>query len=76
MSNSLDPCQTQHFVGPDLVQTVCKGYPQMTLVGTGVFKERKNAHTLLLIYGPRREKTCPRRFRQSEFQTSLLSYRD
>ena len=26
--------------------------------------------------GPRREKTCLRGFRQSEFQTSLLSYRD
>ena len=27
-------------------------------------------------YGPRREKTCLRGFRQSEFQSSLLSYRD
>ena len=27
-------------------------------------------------YGPRREKTCLRGFRQSEIQTSLLSYRD
>ena len=26
--------------------------------------------------GPRREKTCLRGFRQSEIQTSLLSYRD
>ena len=26
--------------------------------------------------GPRREKTCLRGSRQSEFQTSLLSYRD
>ena len=26
--------------------------------------------------GPRREKTCLRGFQQSEFQTSLLSYRD
>ena len=29
-----------------------------------------------LIIGPRREKTCLRGFRQSEIQTSLLSYRD
>ena len=28
------------------------------------------------IYGPRREKTCLRGFRQSEFQTGLISYRD
>ena len=28
------------------------------------------------IIGPRREKTCLRGFRQNEFQTSLLSYRD
>ena len=27
-------------------------------------------------YGPRREKTCLRGFRQSEFQTSPISYRD
>ena len=26
--------------------------------------------------GPRRDKTCLRAFRQSEIQTSLLSYRD
>ena len=30
---------------------------------------------LLAQYGPRREKTCLRGFRQSEFQISLLSYR-
>ena len=29
-----------------------------------------------ILIGPRREKTCLREFRQSEFQTSLLSYRD
>ena len=28
------------------------------------------------LCGPRREKTCLRGFRQSEIQTSLLSYRD
>ena len=28
------------------------------------------------IYGPRREKTCLRGFRQSEFQTNLLSFKD
>ena len=30
----------------------------------------------LTSYGPRREKTCLRGFRLSEFQTSLLSYSD
>ena len=30
----------------------------------------------ILLIGPRREKTCLRCFRQSEFQTGLLSYRD
>ena len=29
-----------------------------------------------IINGPRREKSCLRGFHQSEFQTSLLSYRD
>ena len=28
------------------------------------------------LYGPRRDKTCLWGFRQSKFQTSLLSYRD
>ena len=28
------------------------------------------------VYGPRRDKTCLRGFRQSEIQASLLSYRD
>ena len=30
----------------------------------------------MVIIGPRREKTCLRGVRQSDFQTSLLSYRD
>ena len=34
----------------------------------------KSKHLPLKIYGPRREKTCLRGFRQSEIQTSLLSY--
>ena len=36
MSNSLDPDQARHFVGPDLDYTVsvCKGHQQMTHVGT------------------------------------------
>ena len=33
VSNSLDPGQDQHFVGPDLGPTVCKGYQHTTLVG-------------------------------------------
>ena len=40
MSNSLDPNQAPDFVGPDLVQTVCKGYQQTTKVATSV--ERVN----------------------------------
>ena len=32
-SNNLDPDQAQHVVGPDLDQTVCKSYQQMTLEG-------------------------------------------
>ena len=32
VSNSLDPDQAQHFVGPDRYQTVCKGYQQTTKV--------------------------------------------
>ena len=32
MSNSLDPDQDRHDVGPDWIQTVCKGYQQMTQV--------------------------------------------
>ena len=33
VSNSLDPDQARHFVGPDLGPNCCKGYQQMTLVG-------------------------------------------
>ena len=33
LSKSLDPDQARHSVRPDLVQTVCKGYEQTTLVG-------------------------------------------
>ena len=33
-------------------------------------------HPLPETYGPRHEKTCLQGFRQSEVQTSLLSYRD
>ena len=33
MSNSLDPDQVRHFVGPDLDLNICKGYQQITLVG-------------------------------------------
>ena len=32
VSNSLDPDQDGRFVGPDLGQTVCKGYQQMKKV--------------------------------------------
>ena len=32
VSNILDPDQARHFVGPDLVQTVCKGYQKPPLV--------------------------------------------
>ena len=33
-------------------------------------------HVILLLLGPRCEKTCLRGFQQNKFQTSLLSYRD
>ena len=33
MSNSLDPDQARHFVGPDLDPNHCKGFQLMTLVG-------------------------------------------
>ena len=36
----------------------------------------KNSQVSRLIFGPCREKTCLRDFRQSEIQTSLLSYGD
>ena len=32
VSNSFDPDQVRHVVGPDLVQTVCKDYQQTALV--------------------------------------------
>ena len=31
LSNSLDPGQARHYVGPDWVQTVCTSYPQTAL---------------------------------------------
>ena len=34
VSNSLDPDQARHIVGPDLVQSVCKGYQQTTKTAT------------------------------------------
>ena len=48
---------------------------------------KQNLHVVLTVYsisiycvlilnGPRREKTCLRGFRQTEIQTSLLSYRN
>ena len=46
MSDSLDPDQDQSSVGPDLFQTVCKGYQQTTKVAAS--KERAN----LLIRTP------------------------
>ena len=36
----------------------------------------KRVEKRVVLYGPRREKTCLLGFRQSEFQTDLLSYRD
>ena len=33
VSNSLDPDQARHFVGPHLGRAVCQSYQQMTLVG-------------------------------------------
>ena len=34
VSNRLVPDQDRHSVGPDLVQTVCKGYQQTTKVAS------------------------------------------
>ena len=39
-------------------------------------QEEEDKLTPKYIYGPRREKTSLQGFRQSEIQTSLLSYRD
>ena len=39
-SNSLDPDQVRHFVGPDLgPNCVCKDYQQTTLVGRELSKQ-------------------------------------
>ena len=40
MSNSLDPDQDRRSVSPDLGETVCRGYRQMTKVAAS--KERVN----------------------------------
>ena len=37
---------------------------------------RRKDSEIASVFGPRRDKTCLRGFRQSEIQTSLLSYRD
>ena len=37
---------------------------------------RRKKSDIASVFGPRRDKTCLRGFRQSEIQTSLLSYRD
>ena len=50
MSNSLDPDQAQHFVGPDRVQTVCKSYQQMTKVATGGKTVNMNKQPLLFYF--------------------------
>ena len=36
----------------------------------------KGLHSEVIVYLPQHDKTCLRGFRQSETQTSLLSYRD
>ena len=69
-------------VVPDICKSVCDNpsgcsniaYPKLVLelAPTGKCKYFK----VHVLYGPRREKTCLRGFRQSEFQTNLLSYRD
>ena len=40
-----------------------------------IFLLMLGTHLITLKYGPRREKTCLRGFRQSQFQTSILGYR-
>ena len=46
MSNSLDPDQDRHYVGPDLVPTVCNGYQQTTKVATS----RLRVKEVLIFY--------------------------
>ena len=43
VSNSLNSDLAQHFVGPDWVQTVCKGYQQTTMLSP--------AGNILIYYG-------------------------
>ena len=42
-SNGLDPDQDRHFVSPDLVQTVRKGYQQKTTVAVSKERVKLNA---------------------------------
>ena len=38
VSNGLDPDQDRHSVGPDQVQSVCKGYQQITIVAPSMIR--------------------------------------
>ena len=53
----------------------------INLIWSAFIWSRQNKHyfmdwSIWYLNGPRRNKTCLRGFRQSKFQTSLLSYRD
>ena len=55
------------------------GYPHSNALLQFLLKLERYNHFFFLcwyIYGPRHRKSCLRGFRQSEFQTSLLSHRD
>ena len=47
VSNSLDPDQDRHSVGPDLVQTVCKSYQRMSKVKVIMLCVTINLHVMI-----------------------------
>ena len=61
-------------VTPNTVDSIISSQQLGKVAGANVANIR--IQLLSVIFGPRREKTCLWGFRQSEIQTSLLSYRD
>ena len=61
-------------VTPNTVDSIISSQQLGKVAGANVTNIR--IQLLSVIFGPRREKTCLWGFRQSEIQTSLLSYRD
>ena len=54
-------------------ESFARGGPTLTIFSFFFYEGREDP---INHNGPRRDKTCLRGFRQSKFQTSLLSYRD